>query len=42
MCELFFYTPMIFFFKLCLDGYFIGYYSSQTIKLDSESVCTLN
>ena len=42
MRELFFLISNIIFSKLCFEGYFIGYYSSQAIKLDSESLCTLS
>ena len=38
----YFYQTQNIFQKLCLDAYFIGYYSSQVIKLDSESLCKLS
>ena len=38
----FFETRTIYFLKLCFDCYFIGYYPSQAIKLDSKNLCTLS
>ena len=42
MRELYFETWNDIFLIVGFDGYFIGFYSSQAIKLDSESICTLS